>query len=185
MPLNNEAQLIERVRKGEEGAFRELVECHMKRAYNVAFGFLGDHEAAEDVTQEAFINVYRSIQNFRGDSELGTWIHRIVANLSMTKLKRLRLKRAREVELQKTDDTAAPENPGLEQKENRYHIERALHELPTLQRAVVLLRHMEGLSTKQVGKILNCSEGTVKTHLFRGLRKMREHLDFLRDEVVA
>jgi RNA polymerase sigma factor (sigma-70 family) len=60
------------------------------------------------------------------------------------------------------------------------HIERALHDLPTLQRAVVMLRHMNGLSTREVSNILHCSEGTVKTHLFRGLEKMRQKLQFLR-----
>jgi RNA polymerase sigma factor (sigma-70 family) len=64
----------------------------------------------------------------------------------------------------------------------RAHIEKALHELPTLQRAVVILRHLDGLSTKQVSEILQCSEGTVKTHCFRGLRKLREKLEFLKSE---
>ena len=65
--------------------------------------------------------------------------------------------------------------------EQRAHIERALHELPTLQRAVVILRHLDGLSTRQVSQILRCSEGTVKTHLFRGLKKMRRKLVFLQE----
>ena len=63
------------------------------------------------------------------------------------------------------------------------HVERALHELPTLQRAVVILRHIDGLSTKQVSRILQCSEGTVKTHLFRGLKKLRTKLDYLQEDV--
>ncbi len=69
-----------------------------------------------------------------------------------------------------------------EDDDTMVYIERALHELPTLQRAVVMLRHVCGLSTEQVSRILNCSEGTVKTHLFRGLKKMRDNLNFLRDE---
>ncbi len=65
--------------------------------------------------------------------------------------------------------------------DTRIYVERALHELPTLQRAVVMLRHMNGLSTRQVSRILDCSEGTVKTHLHRGLKKMREKLQFIRE----
>jgi DNA-directed RNA polymerase specialized sigma24 family protein len=64
----------------------------------------------------------------------------------------------------------------------RAHVERALHELPTLQRAVVILRHIDGLSTKQVSRILQCSEGTVKTHLFRGLKRLRTKLDYLQED---
>jgi RNA polymerase sigma-70 factor (ECF subfamily) len=63
------------------------------------------------------------------------------------------------------------------------YLERALHELPTLQRAVVMLRHLNGLSTHQVSRILECSEGTVKTHLHRGLKKMRERLEFLKEDM--
>lgn len=65
----------------------------------------------------------------------------------------------------------------------RDHIERALHDLPTLQRAVVILRHLNGLSTRQVSMILKVSEGTVKTHLFRGLRNLRKTLQYLQEEL--
>jgi len=79
--------------------------------------------------------------------------------------------------------TAAFANPlaSSEQIDVAIHIERALHELPTLQRAVVILRHIDGLSTKQVSGILRCSEGTVKTHLFRGLKKLRMKLRYLEE----
>ncbi|HTY57334.1 MAG TPA: RNA polymerase sigma factor, partial [Bacteroidota bacterium] len=78
---------------------------------------------------------------------------------------------------------AGGEDPSRKTDDVRAHIERALHELPTLQRAVVILRHMDGLSTKQVSRILRCSEGTVKTHLFRGLKKLREKLEFLQEDL--
>jgi RNA polymerase sigma-70 factor (ECF subfamily) len=70
---------------------------------------------------------------------------------------------------------------GTDRGEESILIERALHELPTLQRAVVMLRHIDGFSTKQVSDILKCSEGTVKTHLHRGLKKMRKKLEHLKD----
>jgi RNA polymerase sigma factor (sigma-70 family) len=77
----------------------------------------------------------------------------------------------------------AGEGGGEADPDLRAHVERALHELPTLQRAVVILRHLNGLSTREVGNILHCSEGTVKTHLFRGLEKMRQRLQFLQEDV--
>jgi RNA polymerase sigma-70 factor (ECF subfamily) len=75
-------------------------------------------------------------------------------------------------------------NAGIASTEDtKLHVERVLHELPTLQRAVVMLRHINGLSTRQVSRILDCSEGTVKTHLQRGLRKMRDRLQYLKDGI--
>jgi len=182
MPAADEQQLIDRARKGSQEAFRVLVERHMKHAYNVAFGFVGNHEDAADVAQDAFFRAHRALTSFRGEAEFGTWIHRIVMNLAMNRAKLNRTRGEREV---RAGDAAlegtAGETPSDE--DVRGHVERALHELPTLQRAVVILRHIDGLSTKQVSRILQCSEGTVKTHLFRGLKKLRTKLDYLQEDV--
>jgi len=182
MPDADEQLLISRARKGSQEAFRVLVERHMKHAYNVAFGFVGNHEDAADVAQEAFVRAHRGLPSFREEAEFGTWIHRIVFNLAMNLVKKKRARGEREVH---TADPAAQDASGdgenNQGEDVRGKIERALHELPTLQRAVVILRHMDGLSTKQVSRILRCSEGTVKTHLFRGLRKLRTKLEYLQE----
>ena len=183
MPAADEQQLILQAKEGSHEAFRILVERHMKLAYNVAYGFVCDHHQAEDITQEAFVRVYRSMSSFRGDSEFGTWLYRIVANLSLNQLKQM--KRKENHLLHNVDiGTSVLDTPlsSSEQIDVTLHIERALHELPTLQRAVVILRHLDDLSTKQVSGILHCSEGTVKTHLFRGLKKLRIKLRFLEEE---
>ncbi|HUI11532.1 MAG TPA: RNA polymerase sigma factor [Bacteroidota bacterium] len=178
MPADEERQLISRARTGSHGAFRILVERHMKHAYDVAFSFVGNHDDASDVTQEAFLRAYGALSSFREEAGFGTWLHRIVMNLAMNRAKKNRTRLAREV-----DAAEAPAAAGEPEGEDlRGHIERALHELPTLQRAVVILRTMDGLSTKQVSNILRCSEGTVKTHLFRGLRKMKAKLEFLQED---
>ena len=180
---SDERQLIQRAREGSHDAFRCLVERHMKGAYTVAYGFAKDHHIAEEIAQEAFVRVYQSLESFRGDAEFSTWLYRIVTNLSLNRVKQIRRRREREVSTSAEEYVATPDHtesmPGGEMKE---HIERALHELPTMQRAVVILRHVDGLSTKQVGWILGCSEGTVKTHLFRGLEKMKKKLEYLRKE---
>jgi len=184
MPAADEQQLISRAREGSREAFRVLVERHMKHAYNVAFGFVGNHEDAAEVAQEAFVRAHRALPSFREEAGFGTWIHRIVMNLAMNQAKRNRSRAEREVHASHPAAQGAAGEPVTDPAgEVRGHIERALHELPTLQRAVVILRHMDGLSTKQVSLILQCSEGTVKTHLFRGLRKMREKLEFLQEDL--
>jgi RNA polymerase sigma-70 factor (ECF subfamily) len=182
MPAADEQELIVNVRQGSHHAFRVLVETYMKQAYDVAFSILGNHDDADDVTQEAFVKVHRSIAQFRGESGFSTWLFRIVTNCALNRLKQRKRKQRREVDLALAEHEAVSVNAGIANAEDsRIYVERALHELPTLQRAVVMLRHMNGLSTRQVSRILDCSEGTVKTHLHRGLKKMREKLQFLKD----
>ena len=184
MPAPDERDLIERAREGSNGAFRSLVERHMKGAYDIAYHFVGNHDDAQDVAQEAFVRAHRGLASFRGDAGFGTWLYRIVTNLSMNRIRQRKSRARFEV---RADDQADRPVPGLAgadpgeatQADLTGHIETALHELPTLQRAVVMLRHLNGLSTREVSAILNCSEGTVKTHLHRGLKKMRTMLDFI------
>ena len=152
----------------------------MKRAYSIAYSFVNDHHRAEEIAQETFVRVYQSLGSFRGDAEFGTWLYRIVTNLSLNSLKQVRRMRVHRSE-QSIDDITTGDNTPARGDDIAPHIERALHELPTLQRATVILRHLDGLSTKQVSRILHCSEGTVKTHLFRGMAKLRKKLDYLKD----
>ncbi len=177
MAAADEQQLIHQAKEGNHHAFRLLMDRHIKQAYALACRFVGD-SAAEDVTQEAFIKVHAGLASFRGDAEFSTWIHRIVVNIALTR-KRLDKNRVeRQVSIESIQIAAATDDE-FHLREQQAHVERALHELPTLQRAVVILRHLNGLSTKQVSAILQCSEGTVKTHLFRGLKKMRGKLEYL------
>ncbi len=180
MAAPDEQQLILQVKEGRSGAFRLLVEQYMKQAYNIAFGFVNNHDDAEDVAQEAFVRIYRSVASFRGDAEFSTWLYRIVMNLSLNKIRQRKSRVKREVEINDAvlGSAAHEVSHGAEMHE---HIERALHELPTLQRATVILRHINGLSTRQVSTILQCSEGTVKTHLHRGLKKMKTLLDYIHE----
>jgi len=179
MPADRERQLICDVQEGSHEAFRELVELHMRRVYDLAYGFVNDHDDAEDIAQEVFVKVYHSIKDFRQESGFSTWVYRIAANTSLDRVKQRKRAVARIVPMDESSLVAVAVDQGMDQIDTSAHIERALHELPTLQRAVVILRHMEGFSTKQVSGILKCSEGTVKTHLHRGLKKMRKMLSNL------
>lgn len=185
MPAADEQQLLSEAKRGNHEAFRQLVERHMQQAYNVAYSFVHDHEQAEDITQEAFVRAYQSLASFRGDAGFGTWLYRIVTNLSLNMA--AQKKRKARYEMESVNAGFLPAGPSYDTPEAEdiaVHIERALHELPTLQRAVVILRHMNGLSTRQVSNILRCSQGTVKTHLHRGLKKLRFKLEFLKADIV-
>jgi RNA polymerase sigma-70 factor (ECF subfamily) len=182
MAAADEAVLIQRAKKGDAGAYKVLVERHMRQAYNLAYSFVSDHAGAEDIAQDAFIRAYRALPSFRGEAEFGTWLFRIVTNLSLNSLRHRKPLADREVAMESFPSSHDGTEDTAHREEIRAHMERALHELPTLQRAVVILRHFDGLSTRQVSTILGCSEGTVKTHLFRGLKKLRAKLDYLRSE---
>jgi RNA polymerase sigma-70 factor (ECF subfamily) len=184
MSAGEERQVIVQAQQGDMDAFRRLVESYMKQAYNIAYGVVNDHDDAQDVAQESFVRIHNSLRSFRGEAQFGTWLYRIVMNVALNHVSRRKKQVEREVRIPEQlalvveADTAQHAAPDM-----RGHVERALHELPTLQRSVVILRHLNGLSTKQVSGILQCSEGTVKTHLYRGLRKMRSLLEFLEEEI--
>jgi RNA polymerase sigma-70 factor (ECF subfamily) len=182
MPAADEQQLIAEAKNGSREAFRCLVERHMKDAYHIAYGFVNDHHGAEEIAQDAFVRVYESLATFRGDAAFQTWLYRIVTNLALNRIHQMKHRREERFDGRHEEMTSDQASGILQDVDIAEHIERALHELPTLQRAVVMLRHMNGLSTHEVSEILHCSEGTVKTHLFRGLEKMREKLRFLRAE---
>lgn len=182
-PGSGRQQLIREAKAGNHRAFQTLVELHMKRTYNVAFSFVGDHDSAEDIAQEVFVRAHAKLSSFREEAELGTWLYRIAVNLSLNHVKQHKRHLERKVDsMSPAAVNAASRYDHHDGIDHRVLIERALHELPTLQRAVVILRHIDGLSTRQVSQILRCTEGTVKTHLFRGLRKMRSKLFFLQEE---
>jgi len=177
MPAPDERQLIELAKAGDHEAFRTLVERYMKQAYVVAIGVVVDHADAQDIVQDAFVKIYHALSTFRGDAEFSTWMYRIVTNMSLNRVKQQRRQAERQVSRNVLETMLAGEvvDPA-ESIDVKTHVERALHELPTLQRAVVILRHLDGLSTRQVSTILKCSEGTVKTHLHRGLKRMKSLL---------
>lgn len=184
MSAGEERQVIVQAQQGDMNAFRRLVESHMKQAYNIAYGVLNDHDDAQDAAQESFVRIHHALGSFRGDAQFGTWLYRIVMNVALNHVSRKKKKVEREVRMpEQLALVMAADTPQQVAPDMRQHVERALHQLPTLQRSVVILRHLNGLSTKQVSGILQCSEGTVKTHLYRGLRKMRSLLDFLEEEI--
>lgn len=178
-PVVDEQQIVQRARNGDDTAFRLLMEQHLKSAYALAYRFCGNHHETEDIVQEAFVRVHAALRTFRGDCAFSTWLHRIIVNVALSYTRRAHTRPADTDG--EPDCSPSDSDDSLQMKERQAHIERALHELPTLQRAVVILRHLNGLSTRQVSHILQCSEGTVKTHLFRGLKKLRGRLAHLEE----
>ncbi len=177
---------ITRLRDGDEQAFRELVDEYRDRVYNTAIGFLQHQENAEDVTQEVFVEVFRSVARFRGDCSLSTWIYRLAVQKSLEYIRTSRrVKRSgilftlfgKEDHLNIAAD-APFYHPGilLENKERAAILFRAISLLPVTQRTAFILHKVEGLSHHEIAKIMSTSVSSVESLIVRANRKLRELL---------
>ena len=171
-------QLIDLVRSGDDQAFAAIVDRYEEQIARTVMGMLGDTDGAEDVGQETFIRFFRSIRKFRGDSALGTYLTRIAINLSLNELKKRN--RFQSLFYQKGEDRETLEGPD---KGNEYEaadtkdlVEMALQKLDPPFRAVVVLRLIDGYSTKETAKILDVPVGTVLSRLARAQKSLKEIL---------
>jgi RNA polymerase sigma-70 factor (ECF subfamily) len=166
-------ELVDACKRGDPRAFEELVESTHRQAYTLALRLVGDRQEAEDVTQEAYLRVYRALSRFRGEARFETWLYRIVANAAMNHLRR----RGRFGDLAAEPDdleVRADESPGPEQVVERDELEGALARLPEGTRAMVVLKDMYGLTCEEIGRELGVSEGAVKVRLHRARRTLKQ-----------
>lgn len=181
MTREEEARCIRRVLAGDSDAFERLVLENEKTVYNLALRMLGNAQDAEDVTQEAFLKAYRSLDGFHGDSRFSVWLYRIVSNLCLDFL-RSRSRRpgqsltvendeGEEDQLDIPDESLSPEKL-LEQKLTREAVQRGLDALPPEARQILLLREIRGLSYEEIGAALSLETGTVKSRLFRARKRL-------------
>ena len=182
--ISDEA-LCARVAARDEGAFDQLVERYQGRAYRLAWSLLRDPEDARDISQEAFLRVYKSAGRFRGDARFSTWFYRIVVNLALDHRRRRRWwQRSVEpdhgdedvalVERQPARDADPGERVTAEQTVSR--LWDAVHRLSPQQRAAVVLSVQDQLSTAEIAAVLDVSEPTVRVHLHRAVQALRKTL---------
>jgi RNA polymerase sigma-70 factor (ECF subfamily) len=191
--LANERDLIEALRAGDDAAFERLVRDATPRLLSTARRILRNHEEAKDAVQETFIQAYRALPGFQGASLLSTWLHRIAVN---TCLMRLRSRRRRPEEalpdegmeallprfdatghaLVKPQDWAASAEELLATRETREWVRAAIDSLPDTHRAVLLLRDIEELDTKEAAGLLDISENACKVRLHRARQALRTRL---------
>lgn len=182
--VREDAQLLAAHVAGDDTAFGELVNRHRDRLWAVALRTTGDPEEAADALQDALISAFRRADSFRGESAVTTWLHRIVVNASLDRLRRRSVRSAAPLP---DDDfgVAAPvvgnNHDQINQAELRWEITRALAELPEAQREAVFLVDVEGYSVEEAAALLDCPTGTVKSRCSRGRAKLAESLDFLRN----
>jgi len=173
-----ERDLIERFLGGESWAFDEIMKRHQPRAYRIALGMLGDADEAADATQEAFVRAFRSLGNFQFESRFGTWLHRIVVNQCISRIRRAKLRRTLSLSEipERLRSTFAGPARDLESRELGQRIGEAVAALPPRQRAVFVMRQDEGMSYAEISRILSRSEGAVRASYFQAIRKLRKEL---------
>lgn len=188
-----ERALVQRIQTGDQAAFRELVEQHKQNVYYLALDLTGNHYDAEDVSQEVFIKAYRGMGTFRSGAKLNTWLYRITMNTFIDKKRKKSLNVITLPATEEDDefnpiDLAGDEvtgNPEREMAAGRIdeHIQQALTSLSDQERVVFVMRHYEQMALKEISTTLDIAEGTVKSLLFRSIRKLRQRLSFYRDEL--
>jgi len=171
----SDAELVVRARQGDEVAFEQLVRRYQRYVFNVAYRVLGDYADAEDMAQEAFVRAWRGLSGFQGQARFTTWLYRIVHNLCLNRLPRLRQELLQTEPLEEVLASPAPSLPDhYETQEQVAFLHTELARLPEKYRLVLTLRYLQHLSYDEIAVALNVPMGTVKTHIHRARRLLME-----------
>jgi RNA polymerase sigma-70 factor, ECF subfamily len=182
--LLTDEQVIADVRRGESRKYALLVERHKDRAFSLAYRLSGSREDAEEIVQDAFLRAYRSLNLFRGEARFGTWLYRIVYNLSLSKISRT--KAWLEYRDLSDDHIATPEGQEGEEpsvvdiigdRDLRQAVMAEISKLPPHFRAAVTLFYIDDMTYEEVSSVMEIPLGTVKTYLFRGRNLLRKRID--------
>jgi RNA polymerase sigma-70 factor (ECF subfamily) len=187
----DEQALLERIRNGDDSGFEQLVKQHTGKIIGLAWRLVGNREEAEDLAQEAFLRLHRSLPDFRGDSRISTWLYRTTTRLAIDHLRRERIKRKLFFFRQNNDAPDPVElasdtrnDPGREllAQEAMKSLRRSLGKLSPRQQVIFTLRHYEGLTLQEIAEHLGLEIGTVKAHLHRAVTQLRRDLADYREE---
>ncbi|HVI07472.1 MAG TPA: RNA polymerase sigma factor [Candidatus Binatia bacterium] len=177
-----ERSLVQRAQAGEDGAFAALFELHKKRVYSVCLLMTKDSAEAEDLTQEAFLQVFRCIRTFRGEAAFSTWLRRVVLNTVLMKLRRQKSRVMVSLSETASDESSplsheiATPDPRLSRTVDRIALLRAIECLPDGCRRVFSLYEIEGYRHREIARLLHCTIGNSKSQLYKAKLKMRDLL---------
>ncbi len=174
----SDQELMRIVQAGDLSPASEIYDRYSGRIYNFALRFLKNAEAAEDATQEVFVKMIRHASQFQGDAKLSTWLFSITANWCRDFLRKADNKNKESDDVLATLPAPIEQSPdrNLEQRENEVRVQRALQALTPEQREAILLSRYQGLSYAEIAQISGCSEGAVKTRVFRAMETLKKAL---------
>ena len=174
-----EAALVAAARQGDRLAFEQLYRRHVNRLYCLCLRLGGEADLAEQLVQDAFVQAWRKLPGFRGESSFGTWLHRLTVNLALDRQRERTRRRRHETAMDPLVDMPrlAADLPGVDPAVGeRLDLAAALAALPEGARTAFVLHEIEGHAVSEVAALMQVSEGTVKTQLFRARRRLREVL---------
>lgn len=182
----NQQELIEKLKQGDEQAFKAIVDTWQNMVYNTAISIVQNAEDAEDITQETFVQVYQSVDSFRGEAKFSTWLYRIVVTKSLDHERKKKRKKRFAIlqslfgEKEKEDIYPADfQHPGvmLEQKENAKQLFKALNKIPVKQQLAFTLHKLEGLSYQEIAAIMNTTLYAVESLMQRAKNSLKKVLE--------
>jgi RNA polymerase sigma-70 factor (ECF subfamily) len=186
--VQDEQVLVDRISSGDSTAFQEFVELYKKKIYYIAYDITGDHDDAEDVSQEVFIKVFRSLKTFRRNAKITSWLYQISVNASIDLLRKKSSKPEKSMDdieradiqesLPGTGTRAQNPEKSAEDFLIQKHISQALQKVSPKERSVFVMRHYNELKIREIAEILSISPGTVKALFYRATRKLRKELSF-------
>lgn len=174
MAAINEQELVERCRRGEEGAFQELVDSYKNLVFALIARTVQDRSRADDLAQEVFLRVYRGLPYFRGEARLSTWIYRIVANVCLQEPDR---RATIPLDADRPDHAPAGADRQFGDLELRDRLEKAIARLPGHYRLLVAAHYLDGIRYEDLAEALQVPLGTVKAQLYRAKRQLRHVLE--------
>ncbi len=174
----SDQELMRIVQAGDFSPASEIYDRYSSRIYNFAYRFLRNSEAAEDAAQEVFVKMLKHANQFHGDAKLSTWLFSITANWCRDYLRKADNKTRESEDVLVTLPAPSDSSPDrtLEQRENERRIQKALGALTAEQREAILLSRYQGLSYAEIAQIAGCSEGAVKTRVFRAMETLKKAL---------
>lgn len=182
----NEQFLVDRFCSGDQTAFHELVSLYKKKIYYLAYDITGNHHEAEDISQEVFIKMFRSLKTFRRDAKMSSWLYQITVNTSIDSLRKSSKKPKKMIDefdqlnIQESLLTSGTHSfdpmRSAESSQIQSHISEALQKITPKERTVFVMRHYNDLKLNEIAEILSVTIGTVKSLLFRAIKKLRKEL---------
>jgi RNA polymerase sigma-70 factor (ECF subfamily) len=178
-----EAEAIRLAQQGDAGAFERIYRLHSRRVYALCLRMVGNTAEAEDLTQDAFLQLFRKIGTFRGESAFSTWLHRLAVNVVLMKLRKKTLPATSlEESTDPEDESSGPRReigaPDLllSGSIDRVHLERAIEQLPPGYRQVFVLHDVQGFEHNEIAGLMDCSIGNSKSQLHKARMRLRELL---------
>ncbi|MFP4093915.1 MAG: RNA polymerase sigma factor [Cyclobacteriaceae bacterium] len=185
--MNEDQNLIDRIKRGEQQAFTEFVSKHQKLVFHIVSRLIDRPEDREDLCQEVFIKVFRKIHEFRFESKLSTWVASIAYRMSVNDLKKH--KKYQETDLEKValvhENHELPADRYIDRQQLHRHIHQMIQQLPLHYRSILTLYHLEEMPYHEIAQVSGKPEGTVKNYLFRARKLLKEMLEkhYIKEEL--